>query len=150
MMAFYCSLIYIGRIAGYMGLTTDKHKPQALGWFIVGGIILLVASEIAQFLVLGLAFVLGIMNLGMAIAVFFLGGWIMNLFYFIITSMREMVEVVQNIRKAIDELNTATRHLAEMMMDRAVSTALKGKTMDETDLEDGPQSGHPVAKAEFK
>jgi molecular chaperone DnaK len=56
----------------------------------------------------------------------------------------------QSIRKAIDELNEGTTHLAEMMMDTAVSTALKGKTMDETDLDEGPQSGHPMAKAEFK
>jgi len=35
-------------------------------------------------------------------------------------------------------------------MDTAVSTALKGKTMDDTDLAEGPQAGHPVAKAEFK
>jgi hypothetical protein len=56
----------------------------------------------------------------------------------------------QAIRRAIDQLNTATTHLAEMMMDTAVSTALKGKAMDETGLEEGPQSGHPMAKAEFK
>ena len=56
----------------------------------------------------------------------------------------------QSIRKSIDALNQGTMHLAEMMMDSAVATALKGKTMDETDLEEGPQAGHPVAKAEFK
>ena len=55
-----------------------------------------------------------------------------------------------DIRKAIDALNVATMHLAELMMDTAVSTALKGKAMDDTDLEEGPQAGHPVAKAEFK
>jgi len=54
------------------------------------------------------------------------------------------------IRAAIDALNQATMHLAELMMDTAVSTALKGKTMDNTDLEEGPQAGHAVAKAEFK
>ena len=54
------------------------------------------------------------------------------------------------IRAAIDALNEATMHLAELMMDTAVSTALKGKTMDDTDLAEGPQAGHPVAKAEFK
>jgi len=54
------------------------------------------------------------------------------------------------IRAGIDALNQATMHLAELMMDTAVSTALKGKAMDDTDLEDGPQAGHPVAKAEFK
>jgi hypothetical protein len=36
------------------------------------------------------------------------------------------------------------------MMDSAVTTALKGKTMDETDLDEGPAAGHPVAKAEFE
>jgi Fe-S protein assembly chaperone HscA len=56
------------------------------------------------------------------------------------------------IRGGIDTLNQATMHLAELMMDTAVSTALKGKAMDEadTDLEDVPQVGHPVAKADFE
>jgi molecular chaperone DnaK len=54
------------------------------------------------------------------------------------------------IRAGIDTLNEATMHLAELMMDTAVSTALKGKTMDDTDLAEGPQAGHPVAKAEFE
>ena len=38
------------------------------------------------------------------------------------------------IRKAIDVLNQGTMRLAELMMDTAVSTALKGKNLDETDL----------------
>ena len=54
------------------------------------------------------------------------------------------------IRDAIDTLNTATMRLAELMMDTAVTTALKGKTMDGTDFEEGAQAGHPVAKADFK
>ena len=54
------------------------------------------------------------------------------------------------IRGAIDALNEATLRLAELMMDTAVSTALKGKAMDDTDFAEGPQAGHPVAKAEFK
>ena len=54
------------------------------------------------------------------------------------------------IRAAIDALNEATMRLAELMMDTAVSTALKGKAMDDTDLEEGPQAGHPVAKADFE
>jgi len=54
------------------------------------------------------------------------------------------------IRKAIDALNQGTTRLAELMMDSAVSTALKGKNMDETDLGEGPTAPHPMAKAEFK
>ncbi|MGA7909805.1 MAG: Fe-S protein assembly chaperone HscA, partial [Candidatus Sulfotelmatobacter sp.] len=54
------------------------------------------------------------------------------------------------IRKAIDALNQGTMRLAELMMDSAVSTALKGKTMDEADLGEGPAAPHPVAKAEFE
>ena len=54
------------------------------------------------------------------------------------------------IRASIDALNEATMHFAELMMDTAVSTALKGKSMDDADLEEGPQSGHPVAKADFE
>jgi molecular chaperone DnaK len=56
----------------------------------------------------------------------------------------------QAIRKAIDALNQGTTRLAELMMDTAVSSALKGKNMDETDLGEGPSAPHPVAKAEFK
>jgi hypothetical protein len=40
--------------------------------------------------------------------------------------------------------------LAELMMDTAVSTALKGKAMDDTDMEQGPEVGHPMAKADFE
>ncbi len=54
------------------------------------------------------------------------------------------------IRKGIDVLNDATMHLAEMMMETAVSTALKGKTMNETDFGESVQTGHRVAKAEFE
>jgi len=56
----------------------------------------------------------------------------------------------QAIRQAIDELNQGTMRLAELMMDSAVSTALKGKTMDQADLGEGPAAPHPVAKAEFE
>jgi molecular chaperone DnaK len=54
------------------------------------------------------------------------------------------------IREAIETLNGATTHLAELMMDTAVSTALKGKAMDDTGMEDGPHAGHPMAKADFE
>jgi molecular chaperone DnaK len=54
------------------------------------------------------------------------------------------------IRHAIDALNQGTTRLAELMMDSAVSSALKGKNMDETDLGEGPTAPHPMAKAEFK
>jgi molecular chaperone DnaK (HSP70) len=56
----------------------------------------------------------------------------------------------QAIRKAIDALNQGTMRLAELMMDSAVSSALKGKTMEQADLGEGPEAPHPVAKAEFE
>jgi molecular chaperone DnaK len=56
----------------------------------------------------------------------------------------------QAIRTAIDALNQATMHLAELMMDSAVSTALKGKTMETADVGEGPASPHPIAKAEIE
>src|ERR1700722_5226956 len=59
-------------------------------------------------------------------------------------------EDYQAIRKAIDTLNQGTMRLAELMMDTAVSTALKGKNMDDTDLGEGPTAPHPMAKAEFE
>jgi Fe-S protein assembly chaperone HscA len=54
------------------------------------------------------------------------------------------------IRTGIDTLNQGTMRLAELMMDSAVTTALKGKTMDNTGLDEGPEAGHPVAKADFE
>jgi len=54
------------------------------------------------------------------------------------------------IRQAIDALNHGTMRLAELMMDSAVATALKGKTMDQADLGEGPTAPHPMAKAEFE
>src|ERR1700704_6281411 len=59
-------------------------------------------------------------------------------------------EDYQAIRKAIDALNQGTMRLAELMMDSAVSTALKGKNMDEADMGEGPTAPHPMAKAEFE
>jgi molecular chaperone DnaK len=56
----------------------------------------------------------------------------------------------QAIRAGIDALNQATMRLAELMMDSAVSTVLKGKTMDQADMGEGPDAPHPVAKAEFE
>ncbi|HTS38576.1 MAG TPA: Fe-S protein assembly chaperone HscA [Candidatus Solibacter sp.] len=56
----------------------------------------------------------------------------------------------QAIRKAIDALNQGTTRLAELMMDSAVSTVLKGKSMNETDMGEGPTAPHPMAKAEFE
>ena len=56
----------------------------------------------------------------------------------------------QAIRDAIDALNQGTMRLAELMMDSAVSTVLKGKTMDQADMGEGPDAPHPVAKAEFE
>ena len=56
----------------------------------------------------------------------------------------------QAIRNAVEALNQATMHLAELMMDSAVSTALKGKTMETADVGEGPAAPHPIAKAEIK
>ena len=59
-------------------------------------------------------------------------------------------ENYQSIRKAIEVLNQATMHLAELMMDTAVAAALKGKAMDNADIGEGPAAPHPAAKAEFE
>src|SRR5438874_3312738 len=40
----------------------------------------------------------------------------------------------QKIRRAIDALNQGTMRLAELMMDTAVTTALKGRTMEQADM----------------
>ena len=59
-------------------------------------------------------------------------------------------EDYHSIRTAIDALNQATLHLAELMMHSAVSTALKGKTMETADVGEGPAAPHPIAKAEIE
>src|SRR5436309_467738 len=55
----------------------------------------------------------------------------------------------QHVRSAVDALNEATMRLAELMMDSAVTTALKGQNMDSTDLQGGPAATHPIAPAEI-
>jgi len=56
----------------------------------------------------------------------------------------------QAIRTAIDALNQATMHLAELMMDSAVTSALKGQNMETANVGEGPASPHPIAKAEIE
>ncbi|ABF39485.1 Heat shock protein 70 [Candidatus Koribacter versatilis Ellin345] len=59
-------------------------------------------------------------------------------------------EDYKKIRTAIDALNKATMRLAELMMDSAVTSALKGKDMAKTDMGEGPAAPHPFAPAEFE
>ena len=54
------------------------------------------------------------------------------------------------VRSAIEALNQGTMRLAELMMDSAVSSALKGKTMYEANVGEGPEAPHPIAPAEIK
>jgi Fe-S protein assembly chaperone HscA len=56
------------------------------------------------------------------------------------------------IRDAIDRLDKATRRFAELMMDSAVSSALKGQTMEAAGdtLGVGPTAPHPFAPAQFE
>ena len=56
----------------------------------------------------------------------------------------------QAIRGAIDALNQGTMRLAELMMETAVTTALKGKTMEQADRGEELEAPHPVAKADFE
>ena len=56
------------------------------------------------------------------------------------------------IREATVALDQATRRLAELMMDAAVTEAIRGKTMDAAgeELGDNINAPHPMAAAEFK
>jgi Fe-S protein assembly chaperone HscA len=56
------------------------------------------------------------------------------------------------IRNATIALDKATQRLAELMMDAAVSSALRGKTMNAAgeELDDALTAPHPMAAAEFK
>ncbi|HUI83040.1 MAG TPA: Fe-S protein assembly chaperone HscA [Candidatus Binatia bacterium] len=68
------------------------------------------------------------------------------------TALRAVMEEddYQGIRTAIDALNQGTMRLAELMMDSAVSAALKGKSMETADVGEGPAAPHPIARAEIK
>ena len=54
------------------------------------------------------------------------------------------------IRQAIERLDKSTRRFAELMMDTAVSGAMKGQTMEAAGekMGDGPSAPHPFAKAQ--
>jgi len=73
-----------------------------------------------------------------------------------IDKLEKALRAVQNeddyqaIRKGIDALNQATTHLAELMMDTAVSSVLKGKNMETANVGEGPSAPHPMAKADFE
>ena len=56
------------------------------------------------------------------------------------------------IQKATRALDQATRRFAELMMDAAVSTAIRGKTMNAAgeELGDAVTAPHAMAPAEFK
>ena len=56
------------------------------------------------------------------------------------------------MRGSIDALDKATRRLAELMMDGAVTSALGGQTMNEASdkMGEGPTAPHPFAKAEIE
>ena len=56
------------------------------------------------------------------------------------------------IRDATLALDHTTRHFAELLMDAAVSTAIRGKTMDTAgdELGEAVTAPHPMAAAEFK
>jgi len=75
----------------------------------------------------------------------------------IATARDRLVTVKQNndlaaISQAIVALDKATRRFAELMMDAAVSSAIRGKTMHEAgeELQDGVTAPHDFAPAEFK
>jgi len=56
------------------------------------------------------------------------------------------------LRAGTEALNKATTRFAELMMDAAVSTAIRGETMESAGdkLGEGPTAPHPFAPAEFK
>jgi len=59
---------------------------------------------------------------------------------------------VEAIRNGIAALDQSTRRFAELMMESAVTTAIRGKTMDAAgnELNDGITAPHAFAPAEFK
>jgi molecular chaperone DnaK (HSP70) len=58
---------------------------------------------------------------------------------------------LKTLRAGTEALDKATRRFAELMMDSAVSSAIKGETMDSAGdkLGEGPTAPHPFAPAEI-
>ncbi len=58
----------------------------------------------------------------------------------------------RQMRTGIERLDKATRRLAEVMMDDAVSGAMHGKTMAAAgeSMGEGPTAPHPFAKAQIE
>jgi molecular chaperone DnaK (HSP70) len=58
---------------------------------------------------------------------------------------------LQALRAGTEALDKATHRFAELMMDGAVSSAIKGQTMESAGdkLGEGPAAPHPIAQAEF-
>jgi len=75
-----------------------------------------------------------------------------------IANAREHLDAVKKgtdykaIRDAIDALDRATRRFAELMMDSAVSSAIKGRTMSTAsdDMGVAPTAPHQFAPAQFE
>jgi len=61
-------------------------------------------------------------------------------------------EDLNTIREATIALDKSTHRLAELMMDAAVTSAIRGKTMEQAgeDLDEDVSAPHPMAPAEFK
>jgi molecular chaperone DnaK len=59
---------------------------------------------------------------------------------------------LDSLRRGTEALDQATRRFAELMMDATVSSALRGKTMDDADAKigEGPTAPHPIAPADFR
>jgi molecular chaperone DnaK (HSP70) len=75
-----------------------------------------------------------------------------------ITAARDRLAAIKRgddsaaIREATQALNVATRRFAELQMEAAVSTAMRGKTMAAAgeDLDEAVTAPHAMAPAEFK
>jgi hypothetical protein len=96
-LAFYCSLVSIGGVAGYMNLTTEKSKPSALGWFIVGGPGMRMLGAIGAIGMLA-------MSPGMVgvIVLFVTIGLTLVAYWFALNSLRELFGVMRIVQDSID------------------------------------------------
>jgi Fe-S protein assembly chaperone HscA len=66
-------------------------------------------------------------------------------------SVLKLGDDLEALRAGTEALDKATHRFAELMMDAAVTTAIKGQTMQSAgdNLGQGPTAPHPIAQAEF-
>ncbi len=99
MIALFCSIVSIGGIAAYLNLTSEKNKPSALGWFILGGFMARLVGAILGIGVLKISpDMIGVMGFLATI------GISVTAYLFALGSIKELQNVIKVVQGSIDKI----------------------------------------------